>query len=132
MSAISPPDDPNGASARPDASRPDIVVAGAGYVGLSVAVAIKQAAPGLEVVVVDAAPDGVWERDTRASAVAAAAVRMLGELGVWPEIAGEAEPIREMIVTDSRTADPVRPVFPPSAASRRRASPSRAWCRTWR
>ncbi len=48
----------------------DIVVAGAGYVGLVSAVAIKQAAPELDVLVVDAAPDGVWERDTRASAIA--------------------------------------------------------------
>ena len=89
----------------------DIVVAGAGYVGLVTAVAIKQAAPELDVLVVDAAPAGVWERDTRASAIAAAAIRMLTRLGAWDAIAPEAEPIREMIVTDSRTSDPVRPVF---------------------
>lgn len=92
-------------------ARADIVVAGAGYVGLVSAVAIKQAAPELDVLVVDAAPDGVWERDTRASAIAAAAIRMLTRLGAWDAIAPEAEPIREMIVTDSRTSDPVRPVF---------------------
>ncbi|WP_427024821.1 ubiquinone biosynthesis hydroxylase [Aureimonas ureilytica] len=91
--------------------RADIVVAGAGYVGLGTAVAIRQAAPELSVVLVDAAPDGVWERDTRASAIAAAAVRMLTRLGVWEAIAPEAQAIREMIVTDSRTNDPVRPVF---------------------
>lgn len=91
--------------------RADIVVAGAGYVGLGTAVAIRQAAPELSVVLVDAAPDGVWERDTRASAIAAAAVRMLTRLGVWEAIRPEAQAIREMIVTDSRTNDPVRPVF---------------------
>jgi 2-octaprenyl-6-methoxyphenol hydroxylase len=91
--------------------RQDIVIAGAGYVGLSVAVAIKDAAPELSVVVVDAAPDGVWRRDTRASAIAAAASRMLDRLGVWAEIRGEAQPINEMIVTDSKTAEVVRPVF---------------------
>ncbi|WP_062115633.1 ubiquinone biosynthesis hydroxylase [Aureimonas sp. AU40] len=91
--------------------RADIVVAGAGYVGLGIAVAIRQAAPTLDVVLVDAAPEGVWQKDGRASAIAAAAVRMLGRLGVWDAIRVEAEPIREMIVTDSRNNDPVRPVF---------------------
>ncbi|GGE08092.1 2-octaprenyl-6-methoxyphenyl hydroxylase [Aureimonas endophytica] len=89
----------------------DVVIAGAGYVGLSTAVAIADAAPGLKLLLVDAAPDEVWRRDTRASAVAAGAVRMLTRLGVWSEIAPEAQPITEMIVTDSRLGDVVRPVF---------------------
>ena len=89
----------------------DILVAGAGYVGLTTAVAIKQAAPHLNVIIVDAAPDGVWEKDGRASAVAAAAVRMLEQLEIWPHIADEAQPITEMIVTDSKAGDAVRPVF---------------------
>ena len=87
----------------------DVVVAGAGYVGL--AVAIASARPGLSVMVVDAAPEGVWKRDGRASAIAAAASRMLARLGCWDEIAPQAGPITEMIITDSRTSDPVRPVF---------------------
>ena len=52
----------------------DVVVAGAGYVGLLAAVATKQARPSLAVAVIDAAPEGVWERDGRASAIAAAGV----------------------------------------------------------
>ena len=89
----------------------DIFVAGAGYVGVAAAVSIAGAAPDLKIAVVDAAPEGVWQKDTRCSAIAAAAVRMLERLGVWQEMAGEAQPITEMVVTDSRTADPVRPVF---------------------
>jgi 2-octaprenyl-6-methoxyphenol hydroxylase len=89
----------------------DIVVAGAGYVGLATAVAIADAAPGLKILIVDAAPEGAWARDGRASAIAAAAIRMLTRLGVWEGIAAEAQPITEMIVTDSKTADIVRPVF---------------------
>ncbi|MDR7033969.1 ubiquinone biosynthesis hydroxylase [Mesorhizobium sp. BE184] len=89
----------------------DILIAGAGYVGLAAAVALKQARASLRVAVVDAAPAGAWQRDGRASAIAAAASRMLDRLGVWKEIAPNAQPITEMIVTDSRTADPVRPVF---------------------
>jgi len=89
----------------------DVLVAGAGYVGLATAVSLKQARPNLAVAIVDAAPAGVWEKDTRASAIAAAACRMLDRLGCWDGIAPEAQAITEMIVTDSRTSDPVRPVF---------------------
>ncbi|MER8711161.1 ubiquinone biosynthesis hydroxylase [Mesorhizobium sp. M0960] len=89
----------------------DVLVAGAGYIGLAAAVSLKQARPSLAVAVVDAAPAGVWQKDGRASAIAAAACRMLDQLGVWNEIAPEAQAITEMTVTDSRTTDPVRPVF---------------------
>src|SRR4029077_6538152 len=41
----------------------------------------------------------------------AAGRRMLRRLGVWEEIAAAAEPILEMIITDSRTRDVARPVF---------------------
>jgi 2-octaprenyl-6-methoxyphenol hydroxylase len=89
----------------------DVLIAGAGYVGLATAVSMRDARPDLRIAVVDAAPAGVWEKDGRASAVAAAARRMLDRLGVWDGIEPEAQPITEMIVTDSRTSDPVRPVF---------------------
>ncbi|APH70069.1 ubiquinone biosynthesis hydroxylase [Aquibium oceanicum] len=89
----------------------DIVVAGAGYVGLATAVSIVQARPDLKITVVDAAPAGVWERDARASAIAAAGRRMLEQLGCWSQMEPSAQPIMDMIVTDSRTTDPVRPVF---------------------
>lgn len=89
----------------------DILVCGGGYVGLSAAVALKHAAPSLDIAVIDAAPPEVWRNDQRASAIAAGARRLLSTLGVWEAIAPEAQPINEMIVTDSRTSDPVRPVF---------------------
>jgi len=91
--------------------RIDVLIAGAGYVGLAAAVAMRQARPGLTVAVVDAAPAGVWQKDGRCSAIAAAACRMLDRLGAWGDIAPEAQPILDMVVTDSRTSDPVRPVF---------------------
>ncbi|CAN7236626.1 ubiquinone biosynthesis hydroxylase [Phyllobacterium sp. LjRoot231] len=95
----------------PSQQNTDIIIAGAGYVGLATAVALKSSAPHLSVTVIDAAPAGVWRNDTRASAIAAAASRMLDRLGCWDAILPEAQPITEMIVTDSRTSDPVRPVF---------------------
>jgi len=89
----------------------DILIAGAGYVGLAAAVSIKQARPSMSIAIVDAAPEGAWQRDSRASAIAAAACRMLGQLGCWDEILPEAQPITDMVITDSRIADPVRPVY---------------------
>ncbi|WLR97244.1 ubiquinone biosynthesis hydroxylase [Shinella sumterensis] len=95
----------------PEATSLDVLVAGGGYVGLSLAVAVKKAAPHLAVEVVDGAPEHAWQKEERASAIVAAARNLLDILGVWSEIAAEAEPIRRMVITDSRTADPVRPVF---------------------
>ncbi len=89
----------------------DMMVVGAGYVGLAAAVAVKQAAPHLNIEVVEAAPAHVWEKDERASAIITAASKMLDVLGVWDEILVHSQPINRMIVTDSRTSDPVRPVF---------------------
>ncbi|MCZ4091109.1 ubiquinone biosynthesis hydroxylase [Ensifer psoraleae] len=89
----------------------DVLIAGGGYVGLSLAVSLKKAAPHLAVTVVDGAPEGAWKKDERASAVASAAERMLDVLGVWDAIVPEAEPILRMVITDSKAADPVRPVF---------------------
>ena len=54
----------------------DIVVAGGGYVGLSVAVAIADQASHLKILIVDAAPENALASDERASAIAAAACRI--------------------------------------------------------
>ena len=89
----------------------DVVIAGGGYVGLSLAVALKQGDPGLKCAVVDPKPMDQLHKDPRASAIAAAASRMLTQLGVWPRIENKSQPITEMIVTDSKLRDAVRPVF---------------------
>ena len=49
--------------------------------------------------------------DERASAIVAAARRLFETIGVWDAVAGDAQPILDMVVTDSRLADAVRPVF---------------------
>ena len=89
----------------------DVLIAGGGYIGLCPALALKQGAPSLAIAVVDPAPAGSGARDGRASAIAAAAKRMLGTLGIWDKIVDTSQPIHEMIVTDSRLRDAVRPVF---------------------
>jgi 2-octaprenyl-6-methoxyphenol hydroxylase len=89
----------------------DVVIAGGGGVGLSLAVAIRHADRRASVVVVDGRPAGAAANDARASAIAGAARRMLTRLGVWHHLADTAEPIREMVVTDSKLADVARPTF---------------------
>lgn len=89
----------------------DVVIGGGGYVGLSLAVALKQSDPSIRVAVVDLRPRAVMIKDPRASAIISAASRMLSTLGVWEEIAPDAQPITEMVITDSRLRDAVRPVF---------------------
>jgi len=88
----------------------DVAIAGGGHVGLTLALALRRAAPSLGVTVVDATPPDA-RPDGRVYAVAAAGRRMLQQLGVWEEIAAEAQPIRDMVITDSRTRDVARPTF---------------------
>jgi 2-octaprenyl-6-methoxyphenol hydroxylase len=90
---------------------PDILIAGGGTAGLAAALAIARGAPDIQIEVIDARPPGAGTGDQRASAIAAAARRMLDQLGVWPSLAAEAQPIVAMEITDSRTGDAVRPVF---------------------
>ena len=89
----------------------DVLIAGGGSAGLAAAVAIRKGAPDLNVEVVDARPLTGGRRDERASAIAAAAKRMFEQLGIWSRIEAEAQPIVSMEITDSRTADVVRPIF---------------------
>jgi len=88
----------------------DVLIAGAGIAGLTLATALKVTLPELAVVVCDPAREA-RQRSGRAYAISAGPRRMLGALGIWPRLAAQAQPIHEMIVTDSATGDPVRPVL---------------------
>lgn len=90
-----------------------VVVAGAGIPGLSLALALKRAhGPALAVTVCDPAlASGAARHRGRAFAVAAGGRRMFAQLGIWEAVSAAAEPIRDMVVSDSRLTDPVRPVF---------------------
>jgi 2-octaprenyl-6-methoxyphenol hydroxylase len=89
-----------------------VLVGGGGFAGLALAVALKQAlGPPFKVVLADPALGRDHASDMRASAIAAAARRLLQTIGVWDAAADEAQPILDMIVTDSRLADAVRPTF---------------------
>jgi 2-octaprenyl-6-methoxyphenol hydroxylase len=92
--------------------RADVVIGGAGFAGLALAIALRQGLGNtFEVVVADPALSRRPSRDARASAIAAAARRLFETIGVWDKVADGAQPILDMIVTDSRLDDTVRPVF---------------------
>lgn len=95
----------------PDASM-RIVIAGGGIAGLSLALALKQAlGAGFAVVLADPGLNAAPRLDNRAYAVAAGARSMLETLGVWEAVSGHAQAMMEMVISDSRTNDAVRPVF---------------------
>ncbi len=87
----------------------DILVAGGGIAGLALALAVKQARPGAAVAICDPSPEPA--RTLRAVAVAAGPRRFLDRLGVWQNIAAEAQPMTEMVITDSRAGDAIRPAY---------------------
>ena len=94
------------------AQRADVVIAGGGFAGLALALALRQSlGESFNVVVADPAFATDARPDPRASAIAAAARRMLETLGVWDAVAANAQPILDMVVTDSKLKDAVRPVF---------------------
>jgi 2-octaprenyl-6-methoxyphenol hydroxylase len=91
------------------ADRVDVLIGGAGFAGLALAIALRQAlGPSFSVTVADPTL-GQPANDARASAIVAAARRLFETLGVWGRI--EAQPILDMVVTDSRLDHAVRPVF---------------------
>jgi 2-octaprenyl-6-methoxyphenol hydroxylase len=94
-----------------DEARPDILIAGGGSAGLTAALATKLSAPDLQIEIVDLKAPGTGKPDERASAIAAAARRMLESLGVWRAVAAKAQAILSMEITDSRASDVVRPIF---------------------
>jgi 2-octaprenyl-6-methoxyphenol hydroxylase len=89
-----------------------IVICGGAFAGLALALALRQGL-GAEVPIVVADPmlANRPSRDPRATAIVAACRRLFGALGVWDEIAGTAQPILDMVVTDSKLEDATRPVF---------------------
>jgi len=90
----------------------DVVVAGGGFAGLALALALRQSlGDSFKVVVSDPAFAADARPDLRASAIAAAARRMFETLDVWDAVADQAQPILDMVITDSKLNDAVRPVF---------------------
>jgi 2-octaprenyl-6-methoxyphenol hydroxylase len=89
-----------------------IVICGGAFAGLALALALRQGlGADVAVIVADPALATRPSRDGRATAIVAACRRLFEALGVWGEIASTAQPISDMVVTDSKLEDATRPVF---------------------
>ncbi len=92
--------------------RRDVMIGGAGFAGLALAIALRQGlGEAFTVTVVDPALAAAASKDPRASAIAAAARRLFEAIEVWDAVAGDAQPILDMVVTNSKLDDAVRPTF---------------------
>lgn len=92
--------------------RRDVAIGGAGFAGLALAIALRQGlGDSFTVTVADPALAQVPSKDPRATAIAAAARRLFEAIGVWDAVAAGAQPILDMVVTDSKLNDAVRPTF---------------------
>jgi 2-octaprenyl-6-methoxyphenol hydroxylase len=91
----------------------DVLIAGGGFAGLTLAIALRQALGDRFAIAV--ADPGLGRAaaadDERASAIVASVRRLFETLGVWQRVASDAQPILDMAVTDSRLGDAIRPTF---------------------
>jgi 2-octaprenyl-6-methoxyphenol hydroxylase len=95
----------------------DAIIVGGGLAGGLAALALADA--GLRVALIDSlAPAAMRTEafDGRTTALAYASARVFRRLGLWPEIEADAEPIRDILVTDGRarsafSAGSVSPFF---------------------
>jgi 2-octaprenyl-6-methoxyphenol hydroxylase len=92
-------------------NRVDVLIGGGGFAGLALAIALRQGLGETFSVVVADPAFARSPSDGRASAIAAAARRLFETIGAWSAVADEAQPILDMVVTDSRLDDAVRPTF---------------------
>jgi 2-octaprenyl-6-methoxyphenol hydroxylase len=92
-----------------------VLIGGAGIVGLALAVTLRRSlGSSFSVAVADPAlarspGGGLHSGNGRATAIVASARRLLTTIGVWERI--EAQPILDMVITDSRLTDTMRPTF---------------------
>jgi 2-octaprenyl-6-methoxyphenol hydroxylase len=101
--------EPYGKSMAQNTQRVEVLIGGAGFAGLALAIALRQGlGPSFSVTVADPAL-GRGAGDPRASAIVAAARRLFETIGVWDKVA--AQPILDMAITDSRLDDALRPTF---------------------
>jgi len=94
------------------AAQRSIVICGGAFAGLALALALRQGlGPDVPVIVADPALASRPSRDPRATAIVAACRRLFEAIGVWEVVGPDAQPILDMVVTDSKLEDATRPVF---------------------
>src|SRR6476619_3141917 len=95
-----------------NSQRADVLIAGGGFAGLALALALRQGlGESFRIIVADPSFAAGAKPDLRASAIAAAARRMFEALGVWDAVANDAQPILDMVITDSKLEHALRPVL---------------------
>ncbi len=94
------------------ASERSIVIGGGAFAGLALALALRQGlGQDIPIVVADPAFANRPSRDPRATAIVAACRRLFEVIGAWGDVADRAQPILDMVITDSKLDDATRPVF---------------------
>lgn len=92
-----------------------MAIAGGGFVGRTLALALAKLAPhGFSVALVDAEPaqaKGSGAEDARALALSAATRNLFGALDLWAELAPKAQAIAAIEITDSDLNAALRPQF---------------------
>src|SRR5579863_4560091 len=92
--------------------RTEALIVGGGMVGMAAAVALAEG--GIATLLIDSEP--AEERvsagyDGRSSAIAFGSQQALDQLGLWPAMASEAEPILDIRVSDGRPGEAAAPLF---------------------
>jgi 2-octaprenyl-6-methoxyphenol hydroxylase len=91
------------------ASKADVLIAGAGFVGLALAAALQRA--GLDIAIADPTLGRPPPKDPRASTLVAGVRHLFEAVGAWDQVAKEAEAVRRMEISDARLAEIMRPVM---------------------
>lgn len=91
----------------------DVAIAGGGFSGRTLALALAKLAPeSLRVALVDTEPPGIaGASDARALALSASSKNLLSVLGLWTAIEPGAQPIQSIEITDSPLDSVLRPHF---------------------
>jgi 2-octaprenyl-6-methoxyphenol hydroxylase len=91
----------------------DVLIAGGGFVGLALSLALaKLMGSEFRIVLVDAMrldPANLGQDDARASALSAGTVHLLEALGVWPALEPKAQPFISIEITDTPLDAKLRP-----------------------
>ncbi len=106
MSAQSEPSHQNSTVDEPSC---DVAIVGGGLAGATLALALAR--EGFSCAVIDAIDPATMRAaafDGRVTALAFAAARMFRRLGLWDAISSDAEPIRDILVTDGALKSPSR------------------------
>ena len=96
----------------PESLDTEVLIAGGGMVGLTLAIALAGA--GVDTIVVDTADPAALRAatyDGRSSAIARGTQQALAALGIWPGMAAAAEPILEIRVSDGKVGSRASPLF---------------------